>query len=783
MKINKKNLLSLFLVFGLFTLAYFFMPQTAHAQSLHDDLTYHTSGQTAWIFTIWKVMLGIANVIVVVFLLFLAAVNILHLQYDTYQIKKSLPLLIGGAIAANFSILICRMIVDAAQVLTASFAGNPQKLVSDYLQVFMINPTSAVGTTGLVTVMVGTAIPIIIVTLLIIAIAICVLAFLLWIRKIVIFFLVAVSPVAFILYAFPPTQGIFKQWWSQFLKWAFMGPILMIALWGGSMIGASRGNSPFSFSAALAVIFLTIVAGMVPFKLGGAVMGAWGNLGKKASMMGKDGLLRKPIDAGIQRKKDRVSTNLANRFAGTKLGKFMDAGRAADENAIENAKGLRESKYQSRMGEHMEKNKDRQKVIDREIEQGKNTIENLRMKLKLELESGDLGNISDKALAGITGQKGANQASTLARYEKQNSDMNDYKNALEKERAEKLVLGSNEKIRDNKIVRSGLKQMAATGQTVKSEYEKDGTKRAPGSAPVEMHWGEAMDTAEQIDFDATKLKGQARQDKLDAANHIRSQANQFSKSNTTYAAGTMINGASVAGQKIDYDSYLSRNLAGRQMKTEAPFIADEGKTLQMSNTHKALVADTKKEFGTGRFRSDNVKFNKTLVGKGHEVESGASVANQAQLRGIALNLVSMDRGDVIGIESAQDLMHRVNEAQTVEHLTDPSINVDFLQTKSKAALDKTATLQSNVVKTDILTQHNNKPRATQYTSYADLEASTDHDAALETFDISRLDCNSSDPDAAARRAYLDSLKTELLTDENLGLSNNPAAMAATVDVP
>lgn len=288
MKLNKKILLMTLFIFGLLALACFFAPQIAHAQSLHDDLTYHTSGQTAWIFTIWKVMLGIANVIVVVFLLFLAAVNILHLQYDTYQIKKSLPLLIGGAIAANFSILICRMIVDAAQVLTASFASDPKNLIEGYLSAFMINPTSSVGAAGMLVALVGTAIPIVIATLLIVAIAICVLAFLLWIRKVVIFFLVAVSPVAFILYAFPPTQGLFKQWWSQFLKWAFMGPILMIALWGGSMIGQSRTDtSAFSFSAALSVIFLTIVACMVPFKLGGAVMGAWGNAGK---WLGKKGL-------------------------------------------------------------------------------------------------------------------------------------------------------------------------------------------------------------------------------------------------------------------------------------------------------------------------------------------------------------------------------------------------------------------------------------------------------------------------------------------------------------
>lgn len=282
---KNKFFLSLIFLFGLLILAGFLAPQIAHAQNLHTDLTYNTDGSTAWIFTIWKIMLGIANVIVVAFLLFLAAVNILHLQYDTYQIKKTLPLLIGGAIAANFSILICRMIVDFAQVLTVTFASDPQNLAKGYLCAVGVS-----ATTGSMLAYGAILLPVLILLIVAVLIAIAILAFLLWIRKTVIFLLVAVSPVAFILYAFPPTQGLFKQWWGWFLRWTFMGPIIMLLLWAGSMIGGGvngpDGCTGIQIERLLIVVGLTFVAGTVPFKLGGAVMGAWGNAGK---WLGKKG--------------------------------------------------------------------------------------------------------------------------------------------------------------------------------------------------------------------------------------------------------------------------------------------------------------------------------------------------------------------------------------------------------------------------------------------------------------------------------------------------------------
>lgn len=326
------SLLSLFLV--LFLL----FPGIAHAQELHADLTFHTGGDTGWIFTVWKTMLGIADIFVVLVLLMLAIVNILHINYDTYQVKKALPALIGGVIAANFSILITRMIVDFAQVLTNTFAGNTDKLMKEYLCAIALGNGNADWSGPLLSVF---SIILVIFIGILILIAIVILAFLLWIRKVVIFVLVAVAPVAMILYAFPPTQGIFKQWWSQFLKWVFMGPIIMALVWMASQIGATN-CSVFSLPALLAVVAVTYLAAIVPFKLGGAVMGAWAKLGKKGA-----GLAGKAAYDNPWAKAQRASGSrkMADWWGKTRLGKSIDNARSRE--ALEKAR--REESTKGRM--------------------------------------------------------------------------------------------------------------------------------------------------------------------------------------------------------------------------------------------------------------------------------------------------------------------------------------------------------------------------------------------------------------------------------------------------
>lgn len=331
-----------------------------HAQDLHTDLMPKLSSQT-WIFTIWKVALALANVIVIVMLLFVAVVNIVHLQYDTYAIKKSLPLLIIGIVMSNFSLLICRMIVDAAQVIANTFASNPKELATGLL--CSIGVVTGGSSTAPLKIMgpsvLATGLIIMIFVFLLILIAVFILAFLLWFRKTVIFLLVAVAPVAFILYAFPPTQGLFKTWWSWFLKWTFMGPIVMLLVWVASVIGKTNcdavtnvSGTTFSISALFATCGVLYLAAIVPFKLGGPLMGAIGKAGQWATGTNKGGYLRKPVDESIQRKKDAAKGAVTTAWGNTRMGQWSDRGKKNEEGLIANYKNIRDTQLTDREDEN-----------------------------------------------------------------------------------------------------------------------------------------------------------------------------------------------------------------------------------------------------------------------------------------------------------------------------------------------------------------------------------------------------------------------------------------------
>lgn len=265
-------------------------------------------GKTDWIFTIWNVCLGLVNIVVAGILIFLAFVNILRIQIDTYALKKILPTLIIAVILANFSMLICRMVVDFSDALTKTFAANPKQLASDLQNSMgLVSAKTGVGIVGFAVVSVFISPAVTLIGLLIAfilgvipGIGILILAFLLFIRTGIIYALVAASPLAFICMALPATQGIFRQWWGQFARWVFMAPVVFFLLKIASMVSSTQ-FSIWTYIISLGMLYLAI---QVPFKLGGAVMAVWGGLGKRLGGAGlRHGLRTADIKFGESMKK------------------------------------------------------------------------------------------------------------------------------------------------------------------------------------------------------------------------------------------------------------------------------------------------------------------------------------------------------------------------------------------------------------------------------------------------------------------------------------------------
>jgi len=271
-------------------------PEEFSSSSIRSALS--PGGDAVWVINIWKVVLGLANMALVVVLAFLAAVNILHIQYDTYAIKKTLPILIIGVLLADFSLLIIRMLLDFSNILTMLFtmdqtpAAFAKSLISD-AQIAMNTPPTGAGL-GILFIWFLFS--------LLVMVAFFILGFLFYIRYVVIVACAIVAPLAFIAMAFPPTQSFFKQWWGWLTKFIFMKPIVFFMLWLAYQIRTQGGMT--GITGWMIMAFLIIAAVIIPFKLGGSVMDMWGKAGKWLSGTKAGGYIRKPLDNFIQSKKD-----------------------------------------------------------------------------------------------------------------------------------------------------------------------------------------------------------------------------------------------------------------------------------------------------------------------------------------------------------------------------------------------------------------------------------------------------------------------------------------------
>lgn len=250
------------------------------------DSNNNASSGNKWVFDVWDFSLSLVNIALIGILIFLGIVNILHLNYDTYQLKKILLPLVIFVILANLSLFICRGIIDFSDALTNTFLKDWSQIASGIKTgvlgntgigilgiIFSLGIISAVATGGLaIGPIIGAAILAIIIGLLLIFLPVLIIAVILYIRSFIILLLAAVSPLAFAFGVLPATQGLFKKWWDWFLRWVFMGPVILLLLKIASIIGKST-NEEWNFFGFIGTVGLIIAAIMVPWLLAGSVMG------------------------------------------------------------------------------------------------------------------------------------------------------------------------------------------------------------------------------------------------------------------------------------------------------------------------------------------------------------------------------------------------------------------------------------------------------------------------------------------------------------------------------
>ncbi len=202
----------------------------------------------------WTLTRDVANLFFVVILLAIAIGTILRVE--SYNFKRFLPKVILMAVLVNFSLLICGFIIDFAQVImmtfAASFAGTVGEgqilAVLNIRDVLFAAQENTAGVQEVMSVAISVLFAIVmlalsIMVLLVFLVVVCMRVIFLWL-------LVAISPLAFVLSAFPQGERYAQQWWQEFTKYVIIGPVLAFFMWLTFAVATqSPGDNPGSIGS------------------------------------------------------------------------------------------------------------------------------------------------------------------------------------------------------------------------------------------------------------------------------------------------------------------------------------------------------------------------------------------------------------------------------------------------------------------------------------------------------------------------------------------------------
>ena len=316
---------------------------------------YETGSGT---YDIWNIFREIANIGMVLVLLFVIFSQLTGVGIDNYGIKKVLPRLLTMTILINLSFIICQIAIDLSNILGGSldsmFKAVGERIISNEQrasEIFqmglgkivsvVLGALSAAGV-GAATLIPGLTIigttgatsAVLIVPLILGAIIalISVLMFFVMIgaRTIIIILFSAAAPIAFLCYILPNTQKIYKKWFDVLKAALIMYPICG-AVHGLSYVIKAIIYSGTSVSLPMSVI--SIVAPFLPFlalpTLLTSTVSALGVVGQKLSGIGsgiKNGLSRGQSafqNSELYRDKQRIGTSMHEGYRGMrKLGLY-----------------------------------------------------------------------------------------------------------------------------------------------------------------------------------------------------------------------------------------------------------------------------------------------------------------------------------------------------------------------------------------------------------------------------------------------------------------------------
>lgn len=236
----------------------------------------------------WGIFRNIANIFFVFMLLFIIFSQVTGYGIDNYGIKRMLPKLVIVAVLVNFSFTICQLAVDISNILgaglrsmLASLGGSAQVSIGDgswtisngadtfsNAMAALLGVIGIAGTVG-ATWMLFTS-PGIIISILVALLGVLVAVLFMFIslgaRMAGVVVLTVISPLAFIAYALPNTNGLYKRWFDIFKALLLLYPICGLLVGGGQfasviILGSLDANAepPLVFFYVMIALLICVI--------------------------------------------------------------------------------------------------------------------------------------------------------------------------------------------------------------------------------------------------------------------------------------------------------------------------------------------------------------------------------------------------------------------------------------------------------------------------------------------------------------------------------------------
>lgn len=221
-----------------------------------------------------QVTFPIANMFIILALVFIAIATILRI--NSYTLNKLLPMLIIIALLINFAPVLCGVIVDFANVFMNFFSGHVGGLQGmsqigktlwgeggfwgDIMAMWGLRSGSEIAT---YISPIAKTIAVIVYNL-VASVTLQMFFVLLFLRYIMIWLLVILSPLAIASYVLPFTRSLFKWWWNQLVQWSFVGVIGAFFLYLSAQTLSLMGKANLTPPAADTTWLTEIMNGILP---------------------------------------------------------------------------------------------------------------------------------------------------------------------------------------------------------------------------------------------------------------------------------------------------------------------------------------------------------------------------------------------------------------------------------------------------------------------------------------------------------------------------------------